>query len=97
MHFKSTKKLRYSATKVGKSFTSEKLTAYTSNGIVDFMKQTLASLPSTVQKNFFRAGSGFFNGQLFDLLEENGHEYLVKAKLTNCLLCTLKYPVPTFE
>jgi len=59
--------------------------AYTSNGIVDFMKQTLAALPSTVQKIFFRADSGFFNGQLFDLLEENGHEYLVKAKLTNTI------------
>ena len=63
--------------------------AYTSNGIVDFMKQTLAALPSTVQKIFFRADSGFFNGQLFDLLEENGHEYLVKAKLTNTIKQTL--------
>jgi hypothetical protein len=59
--------------------------AYTSNGIVEFMKQTLASLPNTVKKVFFRADSGFFNGQLFDLLEENGHEYLVKAKLTNTI------------
>jgi hypothetical protein len=59
--------------------------AYTSNGVTDFMRQTLASLPATVQKVFFRADSGFFNGQLFDLLEENGHEYLVKAKLTNTI------------
>jgi hypothetical protein len=49
------------------------------------MKQTLAALPKSVKKIFFRADSGFFNGQLFDLLEENGHEYLVKAKLTNTL------------
>jgi len=56
--------------------------AYTSNGIVEFMKQTLASLPSKIEKVFFRADSGFFNGQLFDLLENSGHEYLVKAKLT---------------
>jgi hypothetical protein len=59
--------------------------AYTSNGIVDFMQQTLASLPSKVKKVFFRADSGFFNGKLFDLLEEGGHEYLVKAKLTNAI------------
>ena len=56
---------------------------YTVNGIVEFMKQTLAALPQRIQKVFFRADSGFYSGQLFDLLEENGHEYLVKAKLTN--------------
>jgi len=56
--------------------------SYTSNGVVEFMKQTLAALPSMVKKIFFRADSGFFNGQLFDLLEEYSHEYLVKAKLT---------------
>jgi hypothetical protein len=55
---------------------------YTANGIVEFMKQTLASLPPKVKKVFFRADSGFFCGQLFDLLEEKCHEYLVKAKLT---------------
>jgi len=59
--------------------------AYTSNGIVDFMQQTLAALPNTVKTIFFRADSGFFNGKLFDLLEKNGHEYLVKAKLTNII------------
>ncbi len=50
--------------------------AYTSNGIVEFMKQTLASLPARVKKIFF-------NGALFDLLENLGHEYLVKVKLKN--------------
>jgi len=55
---------------------------YTANGIVEFMKQTLCSLPQKVKQIFFRADSGFFCGQLFDLLEEKGHEYLVKAKLT---------------
>jgi len=53
---------------------------YTANGIVEFMKQTLAALPGKVKKIFFRADSGFFNGQVFDLLEEKGHEYLVKVK-----------------
>ena len=64
--------------------------AYTSNGIVEFMKQTLAALPNSVKQIFFRADSGFFNGHLFDLLEENGHEYLVKAKLTNLIKKTLE-------
>jgi hypothetical protein len=59
--------------------------AYTSNGIVEFMKQTLAALPSSVRKIFFRADSGFFNGNLFGLLEEKGHDYLVKAKLTSTI------------
>ena len=59
--------------------------AYTSNGVVEFMKQTLAALPAKVKKIFFRADSGFFNGKLFDLLEEKAHEYLVKAKLTNII------------
>jgi len=59
--------------------------SYTSNGIVEFMQQTLAALPDLVKKIFFRADSGFFNGQLFDLLEEKGHEYLVKAKLTRTI------------
>lgn len=34
-------------------------------------------------EGFFRADSGFFNGGLFDLLEEDKHEYLVKVKLKN--------------
>jgi hypothetical protein len=59
--------------------------AYTANGIVEFIKQTLAALPGKVKKIFFRADSGFFCGDLFDLLEENAHEYLVKAKLTSAL------------
>jgi len=56
---------------------------YTANGVVEFMQQTLAALPQKIKKVFFRADSGFFCGALFDLLEETGHEYLVKAKLTN--------------
>ena len=63
--------------------------AYTSNGICDFLNQTLAMLPKQVKKIFFRADSGFFSGALFDLLEEGGHEYLVKVKLKN-LSCLMK-------
>lgn len=57
--------------------------AYTSNGICEFMKQTLVIVPQNITKVFFRADSGFFNGELFDLLEEKGHTYLVKVKLKN--------------
>ena len=44
------------------------------------MKQLLAHLPNR-QQVFFRGDSGFFNGKLFDLLEQLGHRYLVKVKL----------------
>ena len=55
--------------------------AYTSNGIASFLKQVRASLPSCVQKVFFRADSGFFDGKLFDLCESFGWDYLVKVRL----------------
>lgn len=52
---------------------------YTSNGIVDFLKQSSAWLPEA-ERIFFRADSGFFSGPLFDWLEETGWDYLIKAK-----------------
>ena len=55
--------------------------AYTSNGICDFVRQTAASLPAVVSSVFFRADSGFFSGPLFDLLEELQWSYLIKVKL----------------
>jgi hypothetical protein len=57
--------------------------AYTSNGICEFIKQTKALLPSNIKQVFFRADSGFFNGALFDLLERFNWTYLVKVKLKN--------------
>ncbi|NQU88234.1 MAG: IS1380 family transposase [Mariniphaga sp.] len=57
--------------------------AYTSNGIVDFLKEVKASLPKNIAKVFFRADSGFFSGGLFDLLESFNWYYLVKVKLKN--------------
>jgi hypothetical protein len=54
--------------------------AYTGNGVVEFTKQLLAHLPNT-QTILFRGDSGFFNGALFDLLDQYGHGYLVKVKL----------------
>lgn len=57
--------------------------AYTSNGICEFVKEIKASLPGGVKKVFFRADSGFFSGKLFDLLESYAWDYLVKVKLKN--------------
>ena len=56
--------------------------AYTSNGIVEFMKQLLAQLPES-QRILFRGDSGFFVGMLLDFLDQLGHGYLVKVKLKN--------------
>ena len=57
--------------------------AYTANGVVDFLKEVKASLPKNIKKVFFRADSGFFSGELFNLLELFGWDYLVKVKLKN--------------
>jgi len=57
--------------------------AYTSNGVVKFLKEVQSSLPRNVRKVFFRANSGFFSGELFDLLESFSRDYLVKVKLKN--------------
>ena len=54
--------------------------AYTSNGIVEFMKQLLAHLPNNM-RILFRGDSGFFIGALLDFLEARGHGYLIKVKL----------------
>jgi len=56
--------------------------AYTSNGIVEFMKQLPAHLPNRTRV-VFRSDSGFFVGSLLELLESRKHGYLVKVKLKN--------------
>ena len=53
---------------------------YTSNGIVDFMRQLLAHIPKKV-RICFRADSGFFVGALMEFLESLGHGYLIKVKM----------------
>jgi hypothetical protein len=42
-----------------------------------------ACLPKTIRKCFFCDDSGFFSGELFDLLESFTWGYLVKVKLKN--------------
>jgi hypothetical protein len=56
--------------------------AYTSNGVVEFIKQLLAHLPNRM-RIIVRADSGYFVGALLDLLESRGHGYLIKVKLKN--------------
>ncbi|MCF6254918.1 MAG: IS1380 family transposase [Gammaproteobacteria bacterium] len=56
--------------------------AYTSNGVVEFMKQLLAQLPAS-QRIIFRGDSGYFVGALLDYLDALGHGYLIKVKLKN--------------
>ena len=56
--------------------------AYTSNGVVDFVKQLLAHLPNRM-RIIVRADSGYFDGTLLDLLDAYGHGYLIKVKLKN--------------
>lgn len=54
--------------------------SYTSNGISEFVKEIHSRL-SKKMGVFFRADSGFFNGELFDLLEKWNWRYLVKVKM----------------
>ena len=56
--------------------------AYTSNGIVEFMKQLLAQLPNH-HRIVFRGDSGYFVGALLEYLDAFGHGYLIKVKLKN--------------
>ena len=56
--------------------------AYTSNGVVEFVKQLLAHLANRM-RIIVRADSGYFVGTLLDLLDAHGHGYLIKVKLKN--------------
>lgn len=57
--------------------------AYTGNGCSEFIKECISRLPKRVWKVFVRADSGFFDGSLLDVLEQNQCEYLVKVKMKN--------------
>jgi hypothetical protein len=54
--------------------------AYTSNGIVEFMKQLAIQMPPKM-RILFRGDSGFFVGELMDWPDQMGHGYLIKVKL----------------
>lgn len=53
------------------------------NGAMEFMKECFSRIPKRVQDIFVRADSGFFKGDLLDLLEEKGTQYLIKADMKN--------------
>ena len=57
--------------------------AYTGNGAPEFIKECFSRLPKRVFQVFVRADSGFFNGSLLDVLEEQKSEYLIKVKMKN--------------
>ena len=54
--------------------------AYTSNGIVEFMKQLVVHMPQQM-RIVFRGDSGYFVGELLEWLDAKGHGYLIKVKL----------------
>jgi hypothetical protein len=54
--------------------------AYTSNGILEFVKQLLESMPKH-WRIIFRGDSGFFVGELLELLDKLGHGYIIKVKM----------------
>lgn len=56
--------------------------AYTGNGIIEFMKECEARINKAI-KVIVRADSGFFDGSLLDYLETVGWGYLIKVKLKN--------------
>lgn len=64
--------------------------AYTGNGAVEFMKECFSRVPKRVWKVFVRADSGFFNGDLLELLEEKGSQYLIKVKMRNLVPLLMK-------
>ena len=56
--------------------------AYTSNGVVEFMKECMAYMKKRVRV-IFRGDSGFFTGELLEYLESVSAGYLIKVKLKN--------------
>ena len=53
--------------------------AYTGNGAVEFLRECFSRLPKRVWKVFVRADSGFFNGEILVLKEENSSEYSLQS------------------
>jgi len=56
--------------------------AYTSNGVVEFMKEVMAHTKKGVRV-VFRGDSGFFSGSLLGYLESVKAGYLIRVKLKN--------------
>jgi hypothetical protein len=54
---------------------------YSANGSVEFMKEFFARLPKRIWQVEVRGDSAFFDGDLFDFLEEKRSAYIVKVKM----------------
>jgi len=54
---------------------------YTSNGVVEFVKQIQSNFSG--KRIILRGDSGFFSGKLLDLLDANNDGYLIKVKMKN--------------
>jgi len=54
--------------------------AYTSNGIVEFMRQLVVHMPQQM-RIVFRGDSGYFVGELLEWLDAKRNGYLIKVKL----------------
>lgn len=59
---------------------------YSAHGSVEFMKECFTRLPKRIWKVDVRADSAFFNGVLFDFLEEKGSQYLVKVTMKGLVI-----------
>jgi hypothetical protein len=59
--------------------------AHTASGTLEMLSKIRESLPKNVKNVLFRADSGFFDGKIFDLLEQEDWQwnYLVKVKFRN--------------
>ena len=57
--------------------------AFTSQGICEFADQIAQNLPTSAKDVTFRADSGFFDGDLFEKLENLNWRYLVKVRRRN--------------
>jgi hypothetical protein len=68
---------------VSSSLSFQTGSAYTGNGAPEFVRECFSRLPKRVWKVFVRADSGFFNGELINVLEEKKSEYLIKVKMRN--------------
>ena len=64
--------------------------AITGNGAPDFIRECFSRLPKRVWKVFVRADSGFFNGELLNVLEEKHSDYLIKVKMKNLASLLMK-------
>ncbi|MBI3335077.1 MAG: IS1380 family transposase [Candidatus Portnoybacteria bacterium] len=59
--------------------------AYTAQGSVEFLKASLAKIPSSVYRIRIRADSGFFDHKFIEPLDEKGIGYVIVAKMTSAI------------